>query len=242
MKRMWILMVVAACPLLALGSPQEQPRSRAGAVPAGRAGALDRQRLRRLGGLHGRRDRRRVGHERHGQRDQRQGRLQPLHLGGRRQHDPGPEERDREPAAVDQHLLRHAGHEQGRPRGRARAQPDHGATREDGPARACPSRSNTSQMDPVTGALNWPSALQDTEFRAAARRAGPALRQAGHVRRPRLCRPDARSARRSTPCSTQLKAQIREIPPPDYVACRSFLRSLIYAAIENRSVITTSIR
>ena len=28
----------------------------------------------------------------------------------------------------------------------------------------------------------------------------------------------------------ELKAQIREIPPPDYVACRNFLRSLTYAA------------
>ena len=28
----------------------------------------------------------------------------------------------------------------------------------------------------------------------------------------------------------ELKAQIRQIPPPDYVACRDFLQSLTYAA------------
>ena len=32
----------------------------------------------------------------------------------------------------------------------------------------------------------------------------------------------------------ELKAQIREIPPPDYVVCRNFLRSLTYAATKTQ--------
>ena len=39
----------------------------------------------------------------------------------------------------------------------------------------------------------------------------------------------------------QLKEQIREIPPQDYVACRSFLQSLSYAATKtelNETILT----
>ena len=89
-----------------------------------------------------------------------------------------------------------------------------------------------SQMEPVSGRLDWPGPLQDNRFES----------QRGEV--------DQLSAKRATyggldytdqsefreaidSMFDELKSQIRQIPPQDYVVCRTFLRSLLYAVTRN---------
>ena len=78
---------------------------------------------------------------------QRQGKLQPQHLGRGNQHDSGTKTGNREPPAIHQHLLRHAGNEQGcpcrgrRPASHGRASCADGAR--GGAGRLAPARSMT---------------------------------------------------------------------------------------------------
>ena len=95
MKSPGIVVAVVSCAAMALAQAT-RPAGSGQALSPGRAPVLRRggRRQRRLLGRHTRRHhRRRLGHERHGQHDQRRRRLQPRHLGGRGEHDPGREER-----------------------------------------------------------------------------------------------------------------------------------------------------
>jgi hypothetical protein len=87
-------------------------------------------------------------------------------------------------------------------------------------------------MDPVTGALLWPGFLQTAEF-AAQRKVLDDLftkRANGGA----LSYADQTTARNTVSAMFgELKLHIRDIPPPDYIACRSFLNSLTYAAAKN---------
>jgi hypothetical protein len=85
------------------------------------------------------------------------------------------------------------------------------------------------QMDPVTGRLNWPSALQEDAFAAergkidqlfAARARYGGLNYANQIKVREVI----------DTMSDALKQQIQEIPPTDYVVCRNFLQSVRYAA------------
>lgn len=86
-----------------------------------------------------------------------------------------------------------------------------------------------SQMDPVSGKLKWPDALQDGNF--AANRTELEHLFALQAQYGGLSYADQMKVRKATDAMlTELKAQIKDMPPQDYVACRSFLQSLTYAA------------
>ncbi len=87
---------------------------------------------------------------------------------------------------------------------------------------------NPMQADSVSGNINWPSALQLDTF-APARKVVDEL----FVQRAKyggLTYSDQMTAKKTIDgMFDSLKAQIKTIPPQDYVECRTFLRSLIYA-------------
>jgi hypothetical protein len=86
-----------------------------------------------------------------------------------------------------------------------------------------------SQMDPVSGTLNWPGALQTASF--APQRSEVDQLLAKRAQQGALDYTDQSKVRESIDAMfVQLKAQIREIPPQVYATCRDFLRSLVYAA------------
>jgi hypothetical protein len=95
-----------------------------------------------------------------------------------------------------------------------------------------PSPLTPSQMDPVSGRLNWPDALQNPTFDAQrgevdqmfAKRAsygGLTYADRGQVRETIESMVDG------------LKAQIRDIPPQQYAVSKSFLRSVLHASTGN---------
>jgi hypothetical protein len=86
-----------------------------------------------------------------------------------------------------------------------------------------------SQVDPVSGQIHWPGPLQEDSFQP----------QRGEVERVFTARArygslgysDQLKVRQATDVMLDgLKAQIQQIPPPDYIASRDFLQSLTYAA------------
>ncbi len=92
-----------------------------------------------------------------------------------------------------------------------------------------PKQLSPSQLNAVTGKLEWPGALQLDMF--AADRAGfeklfvsysqlGAMTYANQVK--------AREILNSM--NAQLKSQVRELPPQVYTTCKNFLRSLMYTA------------
>ncbi|MCE5267790.1 MAG: hypothetical protein LLG00_07880 [Planctomycetaceae bacterium] len=88
---------------------------------------------------------------------------------------------------------------------------------------------NTSELNPVTGGLNWPSALQLPEFQAEREELDQLL--AKQARYGALDYSDQTKVRQTIDgMYDQLKSKIKDIPPMDYVACRNFLRSVNYAA------------
>jgi hypothetical protein len=86
-----------------------------------------------------------------------------------------------------------------------------------------------SQMDPVSGRLNWPDALQDPSF------------DPQRTELDELCASWAKFGSLDYSQRSKvrqivddmfdgLKAQVAKIPPQTYVASRSFLQSLVFAA------------
>jgi hypothetical protein len=85
-----------------------------------------------------------------------------------------------------------------------------------------------SQIDPVTGALYWPAALQDPGFQPQKTAVEECT--AKWVKYGGLTYADQTKVRENIDTMFDgLKAQIQAIPPQDYVACRTFLQSLLYA-------------
>ncbi len=83
-------------------------------------------------------------------------------------------------------------------------------------------------VDTVTGRIHWPAALQQESF--AGQRATLDEFAAQVATYGSLSLSDQMAARRSIEAMfADLKAQIAEIPPQQYVASRSFLNSLIHA-------------
>ncbi len=85
-----------------------------------------------------------------------------------------------------------------------------------------------SQIDPVTGVLYWPAALQDPSFQpqksVVDEETAKWLKYGG------LNYADQTQVRENIDTMFDgLKSQITSIPPQDYVACRKFLQSLLYA-------------
>ena len=86
-----------------------------------------------------------------------------------------------------------------------------------------------SQMDDVDGRLNWPSALQQPCFEAERSELDQLF--AVRARYGGLGYADQTKVRDTVNnMFDELKSQIQQIPPQDYVSCKSFLRSVNYAA------------
>jgi hypothetical protein len=96
-------------------------------------------------------------------------------------------------------------------------------------ARAGAPRSlTTGQIDPVSGVLHWPAALQVASFEA--QRSAVDEYTAKWVRYGGLDYDTQSQVRENIGTMLDvLKSQIASIPPQDYVACRKFLQSLLYA-------------
>jgi len=94
-----------------------------------------------------------------------------------------------------------------------------------------PRQLNTTQIDPVTGELHWPSALQLDMFNDQR---GPVDECAAKwVKYGALDYADQTTMRQSIDgMFDMLKSQITVVPPQDYVQCRSFLQSLLYATTQ----------
>jgi hypothetical protein len=86
-----------------------------------------------------------------------------------------------------------------------------------------------NQMDAVNGRLNWPSALQQASFDSQREQTDRLF--ATRAKYGGLSYADQLAVRQAVDAMFgELKTQIRDIPPQDYVACRNFLESLTYAA------------
>ena len=87
---------------------------------------------------------------------------------------------------------------------------------------------SASQINSVSGELYWPAALQDAGFQA--QRSAVDEYTAKWVKYGGLNYADQTQVRENIDAMFDgLKSQIRSIPPQDYVACRTFLQSLLYA-------------
>jgi hypothetical protein len=83
-------------------------------------------------------------------------------------------------------------------------------------------------MDPVSGRLNWPSALQQASFDSQREQLDQLF--AARAKYGGLNYADQLAVRKTVDAMfDELKAQIRDIPPQDYAGCRNFLESLTYA-------------
>jgi len=99
---------------------------------------------------------------------------------------------------------------------------------------AAPRGLDVSQLDPATGDLHWPGPLQHAEY--DSQRSAVDEYTLKWVRYGALDLADQRRVRENiTAMFEVLKSQITEIPPQDYLACRSFLQSLLYTT--TRSII-----
>jgi len=86
----------------------------------------------------------------------------------------------------------------------------------------------TSQIDPVSGVLYWPAVLQHASFQA--QRSAVEEYTVRWVRYGGLDYDDQSLVREKIDTMFEkVKSQITSIPPQDYVACRAFLQSLLYA-------------
>ena len=94
---------------------------------------------------------------------------------------------------------------------------------------AAPKPLNPNQMNSVNGQLRWPSALQQPCFESGRNELDQLL--AVYARYGSLGYSDQTKVRETVHDMYQeLNSQITQIPPQDYIACKSFLRSVNYAA------------
>jgi hypothetical protein len=87
----------------------------------------------------------------------------------------------------------------------------------------------SKQMDSITGHLNWPSALQQASFDSQREQLDQLF--AARAKYGGLSYADQTAVRQTVDAMfSELKSQIRDIPPADYLASRNFLNSVTYAA------------
>jgi hypothetical protein len=92
-----------------------------------------------------------------------------------------------------------------------------------------PKPPSTDQMDPVTGRIAWPGVLQTGDFES--QRAEVDQLFAKRATQGGLTYAEQSKVRESIDAMLiELKGQIRDVPPQDYVASRGFLQSLSYIA------------
>jgi hypothetical protein len=89
-----------------------------------------------------------------------------------------------------------------------------------------------SERDPVTGSLNWPDLLQFPEFNSQRDEVNRMLaKQANYGA---LTYADKSEVHKAVDfIFADMKKNIRKIDPPDYVASRTFLNSVLYAITKN---------
>jgi hypothetical protein len=93
---------------------------------------------------------------------------------------------------------------------------------------AAPRNLNTNQIDPVSGELHWPSFLQEARFES--QRTAISDCAMNWVRYGELTYDQQTRIRENIGTMFEsLQSQVDVMPPQDYVACRSFLNSLLYA-------------
>ena len=91
-----------------------------------------------------------------------------------------------------------------------------------------PSGLTPSQIDPVSGKLYWPSALAGPRF--SPQRSVVDECTAKWIKYGGLDYADQTQVRENIDTMfDSLKSQIASIPPQDYMTCRKFLQSLLYA-------------
>ena len=129
---------------------------------------------------------------------------------------------------MDQHLFRDAEHQPGGTGGRTLAPADDGTTCTTVPTR----RAEAAPPEP-NGCRQWPAQLAQrlaaNEFRCPT----PELDElfATRAKYGGLSYADQLAVRQTVESMFgELKTQIRDIPPQDYVACRNFLESVTFAA------------
>jgi hypothetical protein len=95
-------------------------------------------------------------------------------------------------------------------------------------AQGAPKPISPGDLNPVTGQLSWPDLLQDDQFKQA--RADVEKLVAKQVSQGRLGYVDQKEARVTVNSMfADLKAEVKDVPPQDYVESRTFLRSLVYS-------------
>ncbi|OHB85183.1 MAG: hypothetical protein A2V98_20430 [Planctomycetes bacterium RBG_16_64_12] len=93
---------------------------------------------------------------------------------------------------------------------------------------AAPQPVSPSEVDPVSGAINWPNVLQQDSF--AAQRTALEQLSAQKAAHGSLSISDEMAARKTIESMfAQLKSQVRDVPTQDYIASKHFLQSMIYA-------------
>lgn len=91
----------------------------------------------------------------------------------------------------------------------------------------------SSQLNPVTGKLNWPGPLQEDAF--AKRRGEVDQLMTQQSQYGSLSYADQTKVRTSiNSMFKDLKAQVNKLPTPDYAAARTFLNSVLYACTKSR--------
>jgi hypothetical protein len=96
-----------------------------------------------------------------------------------------------------------------------------------------PQAVSARDVDPVSGSIQWPAVLQEPTF--AADRAELQQLSATQASHGSLGIADQVAARKTIETMfTGLKSQISDVPPPDYLASRDFLRSLIYSLAQSQ--------
>ncbi len=94
---------------------------------------------------------------------------------------------------------------------------------------ASPRPLSGKEMDRSTGRLHWPGALQDDSFVSLRHTVDEYA--AKWAEQGRLTWSDEKEMRKGIKAMYDLlKTEINEMPPQDYVICRSFLERLQYAA------------
>jgi hypothetical protein len=88
-------------------------------------------------------------------------------------------------------------------------------------------------LDSISGRINWPTALQQETF--AANRAELEKLSAAQAMHGTLTAAEQMAARKMIESMfADLRSQVSEIPPQEYVASRNFLRSLIYTTTQSQ--------
>ncbi len=91
-----------------------------------------------------------------------------------------------------------------------------------------PKQLSPSQFNHVTGQIDWPQALQLDMFATERQQLESVIGTYSQIGT--LNYADQLKVRKLiNDMAAKLKTQVRQMPPPDYAACKSFLNSLIYA-------------